>query len=225
MKRYLILIALISTLLTFNKKEERNLAYINEPLFGKVIFIDPGHGGRDPGAIYGNIYEKDINLEIAKVLENKLTALGAFVYMTRDSDVDLSSKWDKLKKRGDLYRRIRLIDNKETKTDIYLSIHMNWYKSSSFSGAEVLYNNINKKNKILAETIFNRLKEDLGTKRKVKETTLYMYKNTKTPGVLIECGFLSNTNERYLLRQSEYQEKIATSIANGVIEYFNLKEN
>lgn len=190
------------------------------PLLGKVIVIDPGHGGRDPGTMYGTIYEKDINLDISKVLEKKLSEKGAIVYMIREDDNDLSSIYDKRKKRGDLYRRILFIEDEKKKTDLYLSIHINWYKNSSWSGAEVLYNSINPNNKILGELLMEQFKKDLKTKRTLKNTNLYLYRNTTVPGVLIECGFLSNYNERFLLRQKDYQEKISTSINTAVINYF-----
>lgn len=196
-------------------------AEVDLPLLGKVIVIDPGHGGRDPGTIFGKIYEKDINLEISKVLEQELLSRGAIVYMVRSDDSDLSSVYDKLKKRGDLYRRILFIGDEAKKTDLYLSIHINWYKNSSWSGAEVLYNSINPNNKILGEIVMQHFKKDLNTKRTLKKTDLYLYRNTRVPGVLIECGFLSNPNERYLLQQSSYQKKLSKSITNAVIDYFD----
>ena len=76
------------------------------PLQDTIIMVDPGHGGRDSGTYYGKIYEKDINLEISKALEEELTKNGAIVYMTRTRDIDLSSIYDSAKKRGDLYRRL-----------------------------------------------------------------------------------------------------------------------
>lgn len=197
----------------------------NLPLLGKVIVVDPGHGGRDPGTIYGNIYEKDINLAISKVLERVLSEKGAIVYMVREDDSDLSSIYDKRKKRGDLYRRILFLEDEKKKTDLYLSIHINWYKNTAWSGAEVLYHNINPNNKILGEILMKHFKKDLKTKRSLKKTDLYLYRNTRKTGVLIECGFLSNPNERYLLRQESYQEKISTSITNAVIEYFQTVSN
>ena len=196
-------------------------AEVDLPLLGKVIVIDPGHCGRDPGTMFGKIYEKDINLEISKVLEKELLSRGAIVYMIRNDDSDLSSVYDKLKKRGDLYRRILFIGDETKKTDLYLSIHINWYKNSSLGGAEVLYNSINPNNKILGEILMKQFKKDLNTKRTLKKTNLYLYKNTRTPGVLIECGFLSNPNERYLLQQSSYQKKLSKSITNAVIDYFD----
>lgn len=187
------------------------------PLQDTTIIIDPGHGGRDSGTTYGDILEKDINLEISKVLEKELTEQGAIVYMTRTRDVDLSSIYDSAKKRGDLYRRLLLI--KEKKADLYLSIHINWYQNSAMKGAEVLYNPINEKNKILAKFIMNEFKDKLESPRNIKTTDLYMYRNTTTPGVLIECGYLSNKIERNLLQDKRYQEKLSKSITNGVINY------
>lgn len=187
------------------------------PLQDTTIIIDPGHGGRDSGTTYGDILEKDINLEISKVLEKELTEQGAIIYMTRTRDVDLSSIYDSAKKRGDLYRRLLLI--KEKKADLYLSIHINWYQNSAMKGAEVLYNPINEKNKILAKFIMNEFKDKLESPRNIKTTDLYMYRNTTTPGVLIECGYLSNKIERNLLQDKRYQEKLSKSITNGVINY------
>lgn len=166
--------------------------------------------------------EKDINLKISKQLEKTLTQQGAIVYMTRKRDIDLSSIYDSEKKRGDLYRRLLLI--KEKKCDLYVSIHINWYDDSNLKGAEVLYNPINKSNKVLATEIMNSFKEDLQSNRNVKITDLYMYKNTTVPGVLIECGYLSNPTERKLLQDKKYQELLANSITKGIVEFLK-KEN
>lgn len=195
-------------------------ASINElPLFGRVIYVDPGHGGRDPGAMYGTFMEKDLVLEISKVLEEKLTSQGAIVFMTRDTDEDLSSKWDPRKKRGDLYRRILLY--KKNNAEMYLSIHLNSSVDSSDHGIEVLYNKINKNNKILGTILINNFDKDFKNVRELITTNLYMYKNTTVPGVLIECGFLSNSDDRYNLKKKSYQERLATTITNAVVEYFN----
>ena len=191
------------------------------PLLGKVIYIDPGHGGRDPGVIYGKIYEKDINLSISKILEEELSLMGATVFLTRENDIDHSSIYDVRKKRGDLYRRIKMIDESKMKTDLYLSIHINWYNDGYWKGAEVLYNDVNEKNKVLADAIMTSLKENTSTSRNIRTTNLYMYKYISTPGVLIECGFLSNYKERKLLQTEDYQRTISKAIVNGVINYFS----
>ena len=192
------------------------------PLQDTIIMVDAGHGGRDSGTYYGDILEKDINLEIAKELEKELTKYGAIVYMTRKRDVDLSSIYDSAKKRGDLYRRLLLI--KEKKCDVYISIHINWYDDNTLRGAEVLYNSINKENKVLAQSIMNRFKRELDSNRNIKTTDLYMYRNTTTPGVLVECGYLSNPTERKLLQKEEYQKRLAKTITKGIIDFMR-KEN
>ena len=140
--------------------------------------------------------------------------------MTRESDVDLSSKYDTRKKRGDLYRRVKMISNKSLQADLYLSIHINWYDNSYWGGAEVLYNKINPQNKILGNILMKNFQSDLGTKRALKETYLYMYKNITVPGVLIECGFLSNEKEDRLLNSDDYQQKIAIAIRNYFVSTF-----
>ena len=137
--------------------------------------------------------------------------------MTRDKDEDLSSKWDSLKKRGDLYRRILFIQEK--KSDLYLSIHINWFDNYSHRGQEVLYNSINPNNKVLGESIMKEFKKDFNTTRELTTTDLYLYRNTRVSGVLIECGFLSNPEERRLLQEKDYQKKLSNSIKNGVINY------
>ena len=192
------------------------------PLQDTIIMVDPGHGGRDSGTYYGTVLEKDINLKISKQLEKTLTQQGAIVYMTRKRDIDLSSIYDSEKKRGDLYRRLLLI--KEKKCDLYVSIHINWYDDSNLKGAEVLYNPINKSNKVLATEIMNSFKEDLQSNRNVKTTDLYMYRNITVPGVLIECGYLSNPTERKLLQDKKYQEFLANSITKGIVDFLK-KEN
>ena len=179
----------------------------------------PGHGGRDPGTRYGKILEKNLNLENSKQLKIVLQEQGATVYMTRNKDEDFSSKWDTNKKHGDLYRRILFIQ--KMKSELYLSIHLNWYNDYYFRGEEVLYNKINPKNKILAESLMNNFKKELYTTRDVITTDLYLYKNTRVPGVLIECGFLSNRYDRGNLLNKDYQKKFSLIISKSLEEYFS----
>ena len=189
-------------------------------LFGKVIYIDPGHGGLDPGAIYKDIYESDLNLEISNKLVATLEAKGAIVYMTRYGDYDLAVTNAQNRKRSDLSRRANIINR--SLCDIYLSIHLNADTSSTWRGAQVFYDDINEKNIKIAEILQTVLKEDLKTKRKYKQiNNEYLHKRVKVPGVLVEVGFITNENERYLLRQATYQQKIANSITRGVIKYFD----
>lgn len=192
------------------------------PLLNKVIYIDPGHGGADPGTIYKDIYEKDINLELCNKLKNKLESLGAIVYMTRYGDYDLSNNYAVSRKKSDLNNRAKIINN--SKADLYISIHLNSISSSTWSGAQVFYDDVNEKNNEIAELMQNQLKEDLNTKRKVKElTNMLLNRKVIIPGILIEVGFLSNPNDRYLLQKQYYQKKVINSITTGVLKYFKNK--
>ena len=202
-----------------------SINYINAnnnslPLFGKVIYIDPGHGGLDPGAMYNGIKEKDINLEISKKLENKLTSMGAIVYLTRYDDYDLSvsDAWNR--KRSDLSRRANVINR--SGCDLYLSIHLNAEDSNFLSGAEVYYDTINLENEKLAKIFQNNFKKYLGSKRDYKEnSTKYLQRRVNRPGVLLELGYLSNPSERSLLVSEEYQEKLANTVLISVNEFFS----
>ena len=187
------------------------------PLSGKTIIIDPGHGGKDPGTVAGNTYESDINLKISKYLEYYLSKNGATVILTRDGNYDLSSPNIASRKRSDFDNRIKMIN--KSNANLYLSIHLNYLNISTYYGPQVFYN---KNNKELAEVIQNTLNKKLNNKRKVKKIpkTTYMYSKLNIPGVLIECGFLSNAGERYKLTTDKYQQKIAQYITEAIIKYY-----
>lgn len=192
--------------------------YADLPLLGKVVVVDAGHGAEDPGTMYGNIYEKDINLKISLALEKVLTKYGASVILTRDADYDLSTPNTNHRKKSDFDNRIKLIN--ESKADLYLSIHLNYLTSSAYKGAQVFYN---KDNEALAKVMQNHLNKELNANREVKKipSSTYMYNKLNIRGVLIECGFLSNASERNLLQSSKYQEKIARSIADALVKYYS----
>lgn len=190
------------------------------PLIGKVIYLDPGHGGSDPGAVYGNIYEANLNLEIALKTQKELEKQGAIVYLTRYGDYDLSVKNAQLRKRSDLSRRANAIN--KSLCDMYLSIHLNADSDTTWRGAQVFFDDVNKNNVKLAEIMQKTFKKNLNTNRKYKQiTNQYMYRRINRLGVLLEVGFISNSNERYLLQKEEYQEKIAKTITEGINNYFN----
>ena len=184
------------------------------PLSGKVIIIDVGHGAEDVGTSYGKIYEKDINLAISKYLQEELSKEGAIVSLTRDDDYDLSTPKANYRKRSDFDNRIKKIN--ESKADMYVSIHINYLSDSNYKGPQVFYN---KENEELAKVIQEEMNKDLKGNREVKKipSSTYMYNKLNVPGVLIECGFLSNPSERELLINSSYQKKVAESIASGIV--------
>lgn len=217
-KIYLLFLFLIS-ICTFNFVSA-NVTTSDLSLIGKVIYIDPGHGGLDPGSIYKNIFEKDINLSICKKLQTVLEKEGAIVYLTRYDDYDLSANNVSGRKKSDLNNRAKIIN--ESKADLYISIHLNSVESSTWSGAQTFYDDVNSNNYELASIIQEQLKNDLNTNREVKEiSTMLMNRKIIIPGVLIEVGFLSNPNDRYLLQKSDYQYKVSETIKKAIIKYFN----
>lgn len=216
MKKYLIKVSF--TFLIFLIFLSKEVVFASLPLSGKVIVLDPGHGGLDPGSIYQNIYEKDINLAIALRLANELRRLGASVILIRNGDYDLSKPNAYMRKKSDFDNRIKIINQKNV--DYYFSIHLNYLLDSRYYGPQVFYNNNNENNKKIAEQIQDSLNKELQTNRKVKKipTKTYMYGKLKTEGVLIECGFLSNAYERNLLISANYQKKFAKLLANSIKE-------
>ena len=194
-------------------------AIVNDySLLGKVIYIDPGHGGVDPGAMSTKFLEKDMNLLLSQELEKKLVSKGAVVYMTRDGDYDLASSTIN-RKRNDLYNRVKLINN--SNCDMYISVHLNASPSSRWNGIQVFYSNILKENKILGEFITNSLKDNMSNVRDLKkENGYYMYSKIKVPGILLEAGFISNSNDNYKMRQEGYRSKLLNNVVNGIYEYF-----
>lgn len=193
------------------------------PLSGKIIYLDPGHGGVDGGAEHGDAVEKEIALEVAKKLKDYLQQQGALVLMTRETDQDLADEGTKglsQRKVIDLKRRANLIN--ESKADLFISIHLNSIPSHRWRGAQTFYSTRFIENKIAAEFIQEELIETLeNTNRKAKPlNNIYLLKSAKKPGVLVEIGFLSNPEERELLMKDDYQEKVAVGIYRGVMRYF-----
>ncbi len=184
----------------------------------KTIVIDPGHGGKDSGTLYDNILEKDINLAIALKLKEKLKQHNVDVLLTRKGDYDLSSPNANRRKKSDFDNRIEFINN--SKADLYLSIHINYLSDSRYYGAQTFYI---KGNETLANSIQDVFKTDLKSplNEKVINDSIYMYKRLNIPGVLIECGFISNSIEREMLVTSDYQDKIVDSIVEGLVNYYN----
>ena len=211
--KILILIILLLSALFINTKVNALM-----PLSGKIIVIDPGHGGKDPGTTSDTTYEKDINLAISKALEIELSKVGATVILTRDGDYDLSEPNARWRKKSDFDNRINLINN--SKANLYLSIHLNYLTNSAYYGPQVFYQ---EKSIDLATIIQKTLNNSLNSDREMKEIPkkTYMYDKLTIPGVLIECGFLSNEEEKKKIITEEYQQKITSLIKDAIIEYFN----
>jgi len=193
---------------------------------GKVIIIDAGHGGEDAGAIGINgAYEKDLNLAIALEVGKELANRGYTVIYTRTEDKMLYLPEENIKgmrKISDLKNRCKLTDAYED--CILVSIHMNSFGSSKYSGLQVYYADGNEESRMLATKIQNSVREELQpeNKRQIKNgKSLYLLDNSNGTPVIIECGFLSNEAESEKLSQKEYQKQLSFSIICGIIEYIN----
>lgn len=200
----------------------------NLPLTGKIILIDPGHGGPDGGAGDQKTQEKDIALSISLKLRDFLQEQGALVIMTRETDKDLAdsdTRGYSRRKIEDLKKRLKMINH--TDIDLFVSIHLNAIPSSRWSGAQTFFASQHQENERIAKFIQDELRKNLkNTTRKAKPLNqVYILKNAKKPGALVEVGFLSNPAEKANLKKESYQDKVAASIYKGVIRYFtNEKE-
>ncbi|MCQ6276394.1 N-acetylmuramoyl-L-alanine amidase CwlD [Bacillus sp. V3B] len=195
----------------------------NLPLSGKVILIDPGHGGPDGGAGDTEALEKDIALNVSLKLREYLEEQGALVIMTREEDKDLADEDTRgysRRKVEDLKKRLEMINQPEI--DFFVSIHLNSIPSPRWSGAQTFFAPQFKENERAAKFIQDELKRNLeNTKREAKPINhVYILKHAKKPGVLVEAGFLSNSDEREKLQKNRYQDKLAASVYNGIMRYY-----
>lgn len=183
-------------------------------LKGKVV-VDAGHGGCDPGAVYKDIYEKHINLQIAVKLKEALAQTGVEAILTRHGDYHLVGE----SQRRDLDKRVELANG--SKASLFVSIHVNTHHNASRSGAEVFYCPKSEKNKLLAECILEQLQSIQGAppKRTVKTSDYYVLRNTGIPAAMVEVGFLSNPEDRKRLLSDDYQLLLARGISCGILKY------
>lgn len=183
-----------------------------------IIVIDAGHGGVDPGKVGVNgALEKDINLQIAKRIQEKLVQKKIKVVMTRERDESEENKLDDMKKRVDLINEI--------KPNIAVSIHQNSYTQGHVKGAQVFYYTDSEKSKSAALIMQEELKKiDLENTREVKANdTFFLLKKTQVPTIIVECGFLSNEEDAKKLIEEEYQEILADAICSGIIKWIEEK--
>lgn len=190
---------------------------------GFCVVIDAGHGGNDPGKIGINgAQEKEVNLQIAEKLKKYLEANDVRVVMTREEDRGLYDEGASNKKVQDMKRRIQIID--ETAPQITVSIHQNSYPEEYVHGAQVFFYTGSREGQELAELIQRQLvdKADPENKRQIKANdSYYLLKKTGVPIVIVECGFLSNSEEAQKLCSDEYQEELAWAIHMGILQYLN----
>ena len=187
----------------------------------RVIVVDAGHGGIDPGAIGKTGVEKDVTLAIAKKLAYQLSQAGALVVNLRESDHDLAG--DEFigslreRKRQDLANRVDRAH--KAQAELYISIHTNSVLDTQWSGPQTFYNSKDEAGKKAASAIQEELSRLTGnTKRKAKSASYYVLDKTKMPAVIVEVGFLSNPREGKLLNTDKYQSQVAYAIFTGIVK-------
>lgn len=180
------------------------------------IVLDPGHGGIDKGTSYGNMEEKNITLKIAKYAETYLSGKGNVVFLTREEDKLLA-----LDEIGDIVN--------SSCADAFVSIHVNSLNDKDFKGITTLYYDLNgyqKEERIkLANSIEKEcVKNDGWESRGIRRQNLAVLRYSKIPGVLVECGFITNEEDRKRLSNEKVLKKLAENISNGIINYLSESE-
>ncbi len=187
-----------------------------------VFIIDAGHGGEDPGAVIGDITEKDINLKISLYLGDILKSMGYKTVYTRTEDKLLYQEGqENKKKRYDLINRVKIAS--EYENGILISIHINKFSVPKYNGLQVFYSPNTAESGLLAKSIQKKIKYLQPNNNRVCKKTkdIYLLENYKKTGVLIECGFISNPQERENLCNDEYCRKLALTLAAAISEHYS----
>lgn len=191
-----------------------------------TIVLDAGHGGEDGGCEGNGLVEKDLNLDITLRLYSLLRKQNVNVILTRETDellYDKNSDYEGKKKYQDVRRRLEIA--KEQENPVLVSIHMNYFAQTQYSGLQVWYSKTDARSRILANLVQSNVKYNLqpNNKRNIKEATssIFLLDNATFPAILIECGFLSNTDEARALSDENYRQKLAEIIFNSIMTYIS----
>lgn len=218
-----VFLFIVAACLMYSMTLQETIPTMVLPVTNKVIVLDPGHGGHDPGAIgKTGIKEKDINLDIVLKLQGLLEQSGCITQLTRAVDESIHDKdFAAGKKRSDLKNRKKIADTSQA--NAFISIHLNSFPQSKYKGVQAFYPKESEGAKKLAVSIQNELKTTLSIKDNREALAIkdiYILKNTKVPSVIVECGFLSNPEEEARLTSEKYRGKIAWGIYLGIMRFF-----
>ncbi|MCI8773709.1 MAG: N-acetylmuramoyl-L-alanine amidase [Lachnospiraceae bacterium] len=221
MTALLVMVAVYFVL--YGRSEQASSGKVGQEKKKPCVVIDAGHGGADPGKVGINgALEKDINLEIVKKLKVFLEQADIEVILTRDSDMGLYDENASNKKVQDMKRRVEIIETSEPVMTV--SIHQNSYHEEYVHGAQTFYYANSEQSKLLAEKIQLLLLDEIdgdNTRTAKSNDSYYLLKKTSSPIVIVECGFLSNSEEAEKLSSDYYQEKLAWAIHLGILQYIN----
>lgn len=187
-----------------------------------TVIVDAGHGGEDCGALSSaGIRESDINLYISLKLEQMLALCGIRPYLIRDEDISVHTEGNTIRERkvSDLNNRIDIINSFQNA--VVISIHQNHFSESRYSGAQVFYAQTERSKDLADKTqTYLKIALDPSNRRETKEAeSVYIMKKIRCPGILVECGFLSNPQEERLLLNDNYQTKVSCAISCALIQY------
>ncbi len=186
------------------------------PLTGKIVVLDPGHGGSQDGAFHHGVREADVNLAIGLALKANLTAAGATVVMTRATD-ELAAP-PGVTPAAELQARVDIARSADA--DIFVSLHANAHPTKPETAGAITFYAPGRPND-LAATVLEALVLETGAVNKgVRPANFYVLRNSDIPAVLVEVGFLTNRDEAVRLADSAYQQEIAAGICKGIMRYF-----
>ncbi len=195
-----------------------------ETVSGRVVAVDAGHGGPDPGAIGASgTLEKEVTLAIALKLDEILRRGAVYTVLTRTGDYDLvQGERVAHRQREDLMRRAALVA--ASGAELFVSLHANSFPSPEWSGAQTFYEEGDEESRRLAESIQQALVQRLGPNRRTaRPADLRILNEVDVPAALVEVGFLSNPQEERLLRDAEYQWRVAEAVAEGIFAYLGVQ--
>lgn len=184
-----------------------------------LVVIDPGHGGNDPGKVSRDgVLEKDVNLQIGFCLKQELEARGVKTIMLRTTDDNLAAVGATNKKNSDMKNRVAIINDSDA--DFLISIHQNSFTDPKVRGPQAFYHDTSAESEELALMLQDKLNAIYPQyAREAKAgNDYYLLNKSVCPGVILECGFLSCPEEVALLTSEQYQQKIASAIADAIIE-------
>ncbi len=187
------------------------------------VVLDAGHGGIDGGSRgKSGVYERDLNLAVTKKIKKLLNTLGVDVIETRKTEDGLYETFVHGFKQKDMKERRKIIQN--SNAQLVVSVHMNYFGDSKARGAQVFYKPNSEISKGLAENMQKLFVNNLVEARKTpSKGDFFILTCTDKPGVLVECGYLSNSEEETLLLSEEYQNKLAYQIFCGIVSFFDIK--
>ena len=211
-----------------NEQNSVDVSNLEDESSDNIIVLDAGHGGEDGGAVSSSgVVESDINLQFTEKLKDILSLNGYKIVMTREDNSDLADKYIETisgRKKSDMHRRLDIYNSHIQ--NVAISIHQNIFPADSCKGTQVFYSTQTQSGKVLADNITDTVKKYLQpeNQRLSKPTSgsIFLLDNAKIPAVIVECGFLSNSEELKQLCDQDYQKKFSYCVFLGLLNTSNL---